>query len=104
MGTDIVLDIYRTTALFPKEKVYGLVSQMGRASVSILSNVAEGFNRFHNKEYHQLLYVALGSCAELETQEEITTDLQCLEGKDRERLIEKLDHETRMLWNLIKKR
>lgn len=103
LGKDIVLDIHRTTALFPKEEVYGLVSQMRRASVSIPSNVAEGFNRFHNKEYRQLLYVALGSCAELETQVEITTDLQYLERKDRDRLIEKLDHETRMLRNLIKK-
>ena len=103
LGKDIVLDIYRTTALFPKEEVYGLVSQRRRASVSIPSNVAEGFNRFHNKEYRQLLYVALGSCAELETQVEITTDLQYLERKDRDRLIEKLDHETRMLRNLIKK-
>lgn len=103
LGKDIVLDIYRTTALFPKEEAYGLVSQMRRASVSIPSNVAEGFNRFHNKEYRQLLYVALGSCAELETQVEITTDLQYLERKDRDRLIEKLDHETRMLRNLIKK-
>jgi four helix bundle protein len=103
LGKDIVLDIYRTTACFPKEEVYGLVSQMRRASVSIPSNVAEGFNRFHNKEYRQLLYVALGSCAELETHVEITTDLQYLERKDRDRLIEKLDHETRMLRNLIKK-
>ena len=88
---------------FPKEEVYGLVSQMRRASVSIPSNVAEGFKRFHNKEYRQLLYVALGSCAELETHVEITTDLQYLERKDQARLIEKLDHETRMLRNLIKK-
>ena len=65
--------------------------------------MCEGFNRFHNKEYRQLLYVALGSCAELETQVEITTDLQYLERKDRDRLIEKLDHETRMLRKLIKK-
>jgi four helix bundle protein len=103
LGKDIVLDIYRTTACFPKEEVYGLVSQMRRASVSIPSNVAEGFNRFHNKEYRQLLYVALGSCAELETHVEVTTDLQYLERKDQARLIEKLDHETRMLRNLIKK-
>ena len=103
LGKDIVLDIYRTTALFPKEEVYGLVSQMRRTSVSIPSNVAEGFTRFHNKEYRQLLYVALGSCAELETHVGITTDLQCLERKDQDRLIEKLDHETRMLRNLIKK-
>ena len=72
-------------------------------SVSIPSNVAEGFNRFHNKEYRQLLYVALGSCAELETQVEISADLGYLEGTLQDRLIEKLDHETRTIRNLIKK-
>jgi four helix bundle protein len=103
LGKDIVLDVYRATGLFPKNEVYGLVGQMRRASVSIPSNVAEGFNRFHNKEYRQLLYVALGSCAELETQVEIATDLGYLEAKPRDLLIEKLDHETRMIRNLIKK-
>jgi len=103
LGKDIVLEVYRTTGLFPKNEVYGLVGQMRRASVSIPSNVAEGFNRFHNKEYRQLLYVGLGSCAELETQVEIAMDLGYLETKIRDQLIEKLDHETRMIRNLIKK-
>ncbi len=103
LGKKIVVDVYQLTGVFPKAEMYGLVSQMRRASVSIPSNVAEGFNRFHNKEYRQLLYVALGSCAELETQVEIATDLGYLETKLRDQLIEKLDHETRMIRNLIKK-
>ena len=103
LGKDIVLDIYRVTELFPKGEVYGLIAQMRRAVVSIPSNVAEGFNRFHNKEYRQFLYIVLGSCAELETQVEIAIDLGYLERKDRDRLNEKVDHETRMLRNLIKK-
>lgn len=103
LGKDIVLDVYRATAVFPKDEVYGLVSQMRRASVSIPSNVAEGFNRLHNKEYRQFLYVALGSCAELETQVEIAVDLRYLGRDDRNLMLEKLDHQTRMLRNLIKK-
>ncbi len=103
LGKDIVLDVYRATELFPKSEVYGLTAQMRRAAVSIPSNVAEGFNRFHNKEYRQYLYIALGSCAELETQVEIAIDLGYLERKDRDGLVEKIDHETRMLRNLIKK-
>ncbi len=75
LGKDIVLGVYRATAVFPKGEVYGLVFQMRRASVSIPSNVAEGFNRFHNKEYRQFLYVALGSCAERATQVEIAMEL-----------------------------
>jgi four helix bundle protein len=103
LGKKIVLGIYRATALFPKSEVYGLTAQMRRASVSIPSNVAEGFNRFHNKEYRQFLYVALGSCAELETQVEIACDLGYLGQVEYGPLVEQLDHETRMLRNLIKK-
>jgi four helix bundle protein len=103
IGKEIVMDVYKATALFPRDEAYGLAAQMRRASVSIPSNVAEGFNRFHNKEYRQLLFVALGSCAELETQMEISADLGYVERNIRDLLIEKLDHETRMLRNLIKK-
>lgn len=98
-----MLGIYRATALFPKIEVYGLTAQMRRAAVSIPSNVAEGFNRFHNKEYRQFLYVALGSCAELETQVEIACDLGFLGQVEYGPLVEQLDHETRMLRNLSKK-
>lgn len=103
LGKDIVMDVYRITAAFPKDEAYGLIAQMRRASVSIPSNVAEGFNRFHNKEYRQFLYVALGSCAELETQVEIAMDLRYFGSEDRKQVLDKLDHETRMLRNLIKK-
>ncbi|MDH4152843.1 MAG: four helix bundle protein [Nitrospira sp.] len=64
LGKEIVLDVYTIRKQFPREEVYGLMAQMRRAAVSIPSNVAEGFNRIHNKEYRQFLYVALGSCAE----------------------------------------
>ena len=97
-----MLDVYRATALSPRDEVHGLAAQMRRASVSIPPNVAEGYNRFHNKEYRQSLFVALGSCAELETQVEISSDLGEVERNIRDLMIEKLDHETRMLRNLIK--
>jgi four helix bundle protein len=103
MGKEIVLDVYRATAAYPRVEAYGLATQMRRASVSIPSNVAEGFNRFHNKEYRQFLFIALGSCAELETQVEISSDLGFVQQDIRDLIIEKLDHETRMLRNLVKK-
>ena len=103
MGKEIVLDVYRETATFPKSEMYALAAQMRRASVSIPSNVAEGFNRFHNKEYRQFLFIALGSCAELETQVDISSDLGFLQRNIRDLIIEKLDHESRMLRNLVKK-
>jgi four helix bundle protein len=76
---------------------------MRRAAVSIPSNIAEGFNRYHNKEYRQFLYIALGSCAELETQIEISSDLKLIKDKSKNEMIQKISHETGMLRNLIKK-
>ena len=102
-GIEIVKDTYKTTESFPKQELYGLASQMQRCSISIPSNIAEGFNRFHNKEYKQFLYIVLGSCAELETQIEITVELKYIDEQRKTYLLEKLDHEFRMLRNLIKK-
>lgn len=102
-GIEIVKDVYLTASDFPKHELYGLTSQMQRSSVSIPSNIAEGFNRLHNKEYKQFLYVALGSCAELETMTEIAAELKYINEQKKTLLLEKLDHESRMLNNLIKK-
>ena len=103
LGMKIVIDVYSASKSFPKEEMYGLVSQVRRAAVSIPSNVAEGFNRFHNKEYRQFIYVALGSCGELETQIEIAERLKFISSEQRESLLEELDHESRRLRNLSKK-
>lgn len=98
-----VVDVYKATASFPRDELYGLVSQLRRAAVSIPSNVAECFNRRHNSEYRQFLYIALGSCAELETQIEIASNLGFIAVSDRDMLFERLDHECKMLRNLIKR-
>lgn len=76
---------------------------MRRSAISIPSNVAEGFRRYHNKEYKQFLYVSLGSCAELETQVTIAKELGYVREKDEDKLLERLDHICRMISNLIKK-
>lgn len=102
IAIELVKSIYKTTDKFPREKMYGLTSQMRRAAVSIPSNVAEGFRRFHNKEYRQFLYVSLGSCAELETQITIARELNYVTIDGETQLLEKLDHICRMTSNLIK--
>jgi four helix bundle protein len=103
LGMEIVVDVYKCTKGFPKEEIYGLVSQMRRAALSIPSNIAEGFNRYHNKEYRQFLYIALGSCAELETQIDASFLLQYIDQTIKNEVLENIDHESRMLRNLIKR-
>ncbi len=103
VGIELVKDIYRSTEKFPKQEMYGIVSQMRRSAISIPSNVAEGFKRYHNKEYRQFLYVTLGSCAELETQVAIAKELKYIQADKEAILLEKLDHIGRMITNLLKK-
>ena len=102
-GIELIKDVYKVTEKFPKHEVYGLVSQMRRSAISIPSNVAEGFRRYHNKEYKQFLYVTLGSCAELETQITIAKELDYVKQEIEAVLLEKLDHICRMISNLLKK-
>ena len=103
MGKKIVVAVYQGTRNFPTDERFGLTSQMRRAAVSVPSNIAEGFNRFGNKEYRQFLHVALGSCAELETQIELGCELGFLKQETAAELLEKLDFESRMLRNLVKR-
>lgn len=68
LGIELVENIYSVTNSFPREKIYGLTSQIRRAAVSISSNIAEGAARNSKKEFIQFLYIGLGSLSELETQ------------------------------------
>jgi four helix bundle protein len=65
---ELVVETYRLSSRFPKEEQYGLTSQLRRASVSVPSNIAEGYGRASRKEYLQFLYVGQGSLKETETQ------------------------------------
>ena len=65
---DLVILIYELTSKFPKSELFGITSQMRRASISIPSCIAEGWGRKSSKEYYQFMSIAYGSALELETQ------------------------------------
>ncbi len=102
-GMEIVKLVYSLTGKFPQEELYGLTSQVRRASVSIPANIAEGFKRFHNKEYIQFLHVTLGSAAELETELLIARELGYISEDELNELSEKIDHLSKMTSSLIAK-
>ena len=85
---DLVVVIYRFTEHFPRSELYGLTNQMRRAGVSISSNIAESYHRFHEKEKQQFLAIAFSSGSELESQIEIAKILfPKIEYKEAERLL-----------------
>lgn len=71
----MVLAIYKITKKFPKQEIFGLVSQICRASVSVTSNIAEGFSRRSYKEKLRFYYISLGSLTEIQNQLLIAKDL-----------------------------
>lgn len=77
----IVTKIYKETANFPKEEVYGITSQIRRSAISVPSNIAEGAGRKHTKEFTQFLHISMGSLAELETQLIIANNLDYLSNQ-----------------------
>jgi four helix bundle protein len=78
----LVKMMYSATADFPQTEIYGLASQMRRATVSIASNIAEGAARSGEKEFLQFLSISRGSLSELETQCLIASDLGYLQNTD----------------------
>ena len=77
---DLVEAIYRTTAAFPREEIYGLTAQMRRAAVSIPSNIAEGNGRNTTRDYLHFLGMAYGSVKEVETQVLIAERLRYIDS------------------------
>jgi four helix bundle protein len=78
---ELTIKSYELTRTFPKDEIYGLTSQMRRASVSIASNVAEGRGRLSHAEFRQFLGIAQGSAFELKTQLLIAKKLSMGDGK-----------------------
>lgn len=99
---DLTANIYALTSSFPKSELFGLSSQIQRATVSVPSNIAEGHARDSTKEYLRFISIALGSQAEVETQLVIANKLLFLNNEILGELLGKTGEIGRMLRGLQK--
>lgn len=98
-SVEFVTNIYLTTNNFPKEELYGITSQLKRASISIPSNIAEGVARKGTKEYIHFLHIALGSASEADTLLEICIKIGYINGNSN--LLQTITEIRKMLIGLI---
>ena len=102
-GHELTLGVYQVTAGFPREELYGLTTQMRRASSSIAANLAEGCGRNGDAELNRFCSIALGSASELQYFLRLARDLHLLAGGDYDRLAETTTEVKRMLTGLVQK-
>ncbi len=99
---ELTLDVYRSTAKFPREERYGLTDQMRRSSASVAANIAEGCGRT-DADFGRFLQMATGSASELQYHLLLSHDLHLLRGEDYERLATQAGEVKRMLIALLTK-
>ncbi|NNF33466.1 MAG: four helix bundle protein [Saprospiraceae bacterium] len=96
-------EIYIVSSDFPKSENYGLKNQIRRASVSIVSNIAEGSGYESDAQFLKYLFISLGSLCEVETQCFLSNDLEYLSDQKLDLLIQNTDELKRMLLSFISK-
>jgi four helix bundle protein len=99
----LVTHTYTVTANFPKDEQFGLTSQIRRCSISIPSNVAEGFGRGTNKDYYRFLTISIGSLFEFQTQIEIAHNLKYISQTEFNTIFENSRELERMLSSFMNK-
>jgi len=99
----LVIDVYSITKDFPAEEKFNLTSQINRATVSVPSNIAEGYGRNSAKNYIQFLRISRGSLQELETLLIISKELNYINQLKFETILNALTEVHKLLNGLIKK-
>ena len=99
----LTLAIYQITAMFPREELYGLTSQLRRCSSSIPANLAEGCGRNGDAEFARFCSIAMGSASELEYHLLLAKDLKLIKPKDHTELSQRATELKRMLTALLQK-
>lgn len=100
---DIASDVHKLSKLFPREELYGLTAQIRKSAISVPSNIAEGFKRWHKAEFKQFLHISLGSLGELETQALLAASFGYVAEEQKNKLLEKISACEKMISKLAAK-
>lgn len=95
--------IYTLTDKFPKDEKFGIISQMRRSSISIVSNIAEGAGRESKKEFCHFLSISNGSSYELQTQLIVAEDIEIVAPEKIKQAIDLIEEIQKMNFALRKK-
>jgi four helix bundle protein len=95
----VTVEIYK---VFSGTKDYGFKDQIQRASLSIMNNIAEGYERKGNKEFKNFLYIAKGSSAEVRSMILLAGELNYLSGEKTDTLLFSIEEVSRLISGLIK--
>ncbi|MEX0904530.1 MAG: four helix bundle protein, partial [Balneolaceae bacterium] len=100
---ELTLAVYKSTALYPKEEIYGLTSQMRRSASSVPSNIAEGCGRNTQSQLAYFLNIGMGSASELEYQLILSKDLEFISNQIFKEQTNQVTEVKRMLTSLHQK-
>ena len=100
---ELVLELYQSTASFPRSEAYGLTPQIRRAAVSIPSNIAEGCGQYGDAELARFCHIASGSASELEYHLLLARDLKFIRPDDYEKLMQQTIEIKRMFTAFVQK-
>lgn len=99
----LALNIYIITKMFPKDELYGLTSQIRRASTSITLNIVEGYGRLSKEDFKRFLKISLGSTNETKTLLKFSKDLKYINEKEYKDMKKRYEILSKMIYSMIKK-
>ena len=102
VAVEVAKSVYVLTKQFPKSELFGLTSQMRRASVSVSSNIAEGFGRWYPKEKERFYMIALGSLLEVKSQLYVAIEVGLTKNEEVQPLFGKIESNHKLINALAK--
>jgi four helix bundle protein len=98
----LALEVYKVTKIFPKDELYGIISQLRRAVLSITSNIAEGFSRYHYNDKIRFYYNARGSVSEVKNCLILSKDLDYIIKEEYQKLSNEIERVLKVINGLIR--